>query len=267
MSSASLASQIKGLTFDVFGTVVDCRTPVTKALVEAAAAKIASPASGSLPPDIQARVRALTKDDWAAFTQEWLYSYGKFTHSFVPGVTEWKDIDTHHYDSFIELLDKWQLPGLYTPDEMKQLNKIWHALEPWPDSSEGIHKLGTRFKVSTLSNGNRSLLADLNEHGNLGFQYLASAEDFKAYKPNPATYLGACRQLGLEPSEVAMVAAHLGDLASARALGLRTIYVERRHEEDWKPDEERYREAKEWVDLWIKEDEDGFKEVAERLGI
>jgi 2-haloacid dehalogenase len=50
---------------------------------------------------------------------------------------------------------------------------------------------------------------------------------FRAYKPDPATYLGVARVFDVAPSEVMLVAAHHDDLAGARACGLRTAYVER----------------------------------------
>jgi len=49
--------------------------------------------------------------------------------------------------------------------------------------------------------------------------------------------LGSAKAIGVETQEVAMVAAHLADLKSARDLGFRTIYVERKQEEDWDPQE------------------------------
>ncbi len=73
--------------------------------------------------------------------------------------------------------------------------------------------------------------------------------------------------MNLEPGEVAMVAAHLGDLKAARGCGFRTIYVERSQEEDWQPNQADFEDAKNWVDLWIEESDNGFLEVARRLGI
>ena len=73
--------------------------------------------------------------------------------------------------------------------------------------------------------------------------------------------------MGLEPQEVAMVAAHLDDLKAARGCGFKTIYVERKQEEDWKPEQEEYQDARSWVDMWVTEEEDGFLEVARRFGI
>lgn len=259
---------IKALTFDVFGTVVNWRISVEDALSSALATKLASSDFQSLPPGLQQRAQALADTaDWAPdFAQQWRNAYSKFTQGFRAGETTWKDIDAHHHDSLIELLDKWELSGLYTPAEISELSLVWHRLQPWPDSSEGLGALNALGLVtSTLSNGNTSLLTDLNEYGGLGFQRIISAEDFKAYKPDPKTYLGAAAKIGVQPGEVAMVAAHLGDLEQARKNGLRTIYVEREKEEAWGVEEDRYAAAKEWVDLWIGVDEGGFVEVAKRL--
>jgi len=240
----------KGLTFDVFGTVVDWRKTVTSTLIHSALDKTSSSSrSANLSLAILTRLSQLTDEDWGRFAQEWRNSYKKFVSTFVPGETEWRDIDTHHHLALIALLKKWELEGLYSNEEVKDLSLIWHYLDPWIDSSTGLQKLGTKFITSTLSNGNQSLLKDLDQHGNLGFKKLQSSADFKAYKPHPRVYKGAAKALELEPGEVAMVAAHLNDLKAARGYGFRTIYVERRQEEDWSPEQEEYKEAKTWVDM------------------
>ncbi|KAI2625065.1 haloacid dehalogenase [Hypoxylon sp. NC1633] len=255
---------IKALTFDVFGTVVDWRSSVCEELVRRAREK--KEASG-LSDDSRARLDAMSNDDWGKFAQEWRDSYHVFTRGFVPGETAWKDIDTHHYDALHELLRKWGLTGIFADEEARSLSLVWHRLRPWNDSSAGLKLLGTRLVTATLSNGNQSLLHDLDVHGDLGFRRFLSSADYGAYKPHPRVYLGAVETLGLRAEEVAMVAAHLGDLAGARANGLRTIYVERPREEAWGVEEDRYKEAREWVDVWITEKEEGFLEVARRLGI
>ncbi|ROV96814.1 hypothetical protein VMCG_07931 [Cytospora schulzeri] len=278
---------IKALTFDVFGTVVNWRESVESALKESITSRSRSKSGTTtphhLPTDLQRRAAALTDEDYARLAQEWRDSYKRFTRSFRAGDdgTPWKDIDTHHHESLVALLEKWQLAGLYTNDddaaEVKELSLVWHRLQPWPDSARGIRQLGggeegkdedeegLGLVTATLSNGNHSLLADLNDSGGLGFSRLISAEDFGVYKPDPKVYLGAAEKLGCAPGEVAMVAAHLNDLDAARKLGLRTIYVEREGEEDWSVDDERYQAAKEWVDLWIGLDGDGFIGVARAL--
>ncbi|POS78346.1 hypothetical protein DHEL01_v203251 [Diaporthe helianthi] len=249
--------------------------------------------------EAEARAAALTPTHIAALAQEWRDSYKRFTRAFRPGVDAWKDVDAHHLDSLVALLRRHGLWGVFAmggggrgggtgnappPDEVRELSLVWHRLTPWPDSVGGLRALGTTttggggggegegdgglglgLVTATLSNGNRTLLEDLDAFGGLGFGRLFSAEDFGAYKPDPRVYLGAVERLGCEPGEVAMVAAHLGDLDAARKLGLRTVYVERDGEEDREVGSERYEAAKGWVDLWIGLDEGGFVEVARRL--
>lgn len=271
---------IKALTFDVFGTVVDWRRPVEAALSEALRPPHHHHHSSSPPStedeaaeraEAEARARALTEADVAALAQEWRDSYKHFTRGFRPGVDPWKDVDAHHLDSLVVLLRRHGLSGALDDDaRVRELSLVWHRLTPWPDSAEGLRALGTGggglgLVTATLSNGNRTLLADLDAHGGLGFARILSAEDFGAYKPDPGVYLGAAERLGVRPGEVAMVAAHLGDLDAARRLGLRTVYVERDGEEDWEAGSERYEAAKGWVDLWVGVDEGGFVEVARRL--
>jgi len=249
------------------GTVVDWRTTVTSKLISSASSKIASySSSGGVSPDDRSQVLKLENQDWTEFSQDWRDSYKAFVHDFVPGETEWRDIDTHHYLSLLELLEKQNLDGIYTKEEVKEISLVWHFLDPWKDSSVGIHQLNSKFITSTLSNGNQSLLQDLEKHGNLGFNRLQSGADFRAYKPSPIVYTGAASAMGLDPGEVAMVAAHLSDLKAAKECGFQTIYVERKQEEDWGRDQKEYHDAASWVDMWVTEDEDGFIEVARRFG-
>jgi 2-haloacid dehalogenase len=86
---------------------------------------------------------------------------------------------------------------------------------------------------------------------------------FHSFKPNPKVYLGAAEKMGVKPEECALVAAHLYDLKAAKALGFYAIYVERPLEEK-NPE---LRDGEKIPDMWIKEDENGFITLAERLGI
>ncbi|KAG9254551.1 HAD-like domain-containing protein [Emericellopsis atlantica] len=253
-------SSIKALTFDVFGTVVNWRLSVVDELSLRAHRKL-----NSLPDDAPLRDR-LSPMDWSHFAQQWRDTYGRFTKGYDPERDTWKSVDQHHRDSLVELLREYRLEDLYTDAEITSLSLVWHRLTPWDDSSAGIQTLNSQHIItSTLSNGNTSLLQDLADFGSLPFQHLLSAEIFKAYKPNPATYRGAARALGVDIGEVAMVAAHLNDLKAARDCGMKTIYVQRAQEEAWSEDDERYKDAKNWVDMWVSQDEGGFEEVARRL--
>ena len=152
--------------------------------------------------------------------------------------------------------------SLWDEPQLQELNLVWHRLDPWPDTCKGIQELNRQFYTCTLSNGNLSLLNDMVAHAKVEFTHVYSAEMFQSYKPSPKVYLGAAEKMGLKPEECALVAAHLDDLKAAKSNGFSTIYVER-------PLEERRPELKDEdiVDIWVKENEDGFVTAAERLGI
>ncbi|PHH82769.1 hypothetical protein CDD82_4843 [Ophiocordyceps australis] len=262
-SAAHPISRVKALAFDVFGTVVDWRTSVVDELVLRAHRKAVA---ADTPTATCERLRTA---DWARFAQQWRDAYSVFTRSFERGRDAWKSVDDHHRESLAAILAEWGFNDVYSDSELDSLALVWHRLAPWPDAIHGLAALRgpseSRYTLATLSNANLSLLQDLDDYSSLGFHHLFSAEMFGAYKPDESTYRGAAQRLGLDTSEVAMVAAHLADLDAARACGLRTVYVERRGEEAWPKDDERYQHAREWVDVWISEDETGFMALSTRL--
>ncbi|KAF4585191.1 hypothetical protein EYR40_002028 [Pleurotus pulmonarius] len=101
------------------------------------------------------------------------------------------------------------------------------ASSAFPDSSPGLHLLKKNKIVAVLSNGNMRSLIDLAKHSNLPWDVVLSTELFDTYKPNPKVYRGAAYHLSLEPSQCAMVAAHVFDVRSAASHGMKTVYVRR----------------------------------------
>ena len=137
----------------------------------------------------------------------------------------------------------------------------WHRLQAWPDSVPGTARLHRRFVTGPLSNGNVSLLVDLKRCNGLAWDMIFGAEVFHHYKPDPETYLGACRLLSLEPGEVMLCAAHNEDLRAAQSHGMQTAFVLRPTE--YGPDQVRDREATGNWDHVVG----GIDELAERLGV
>ncbi|KAJ9653893.1 hypothetical protein H2198_007002 [Neophaeococcomyces mojaviensis] len=258
----SLQSPPKALLTDVFGTVVDWRSTVTNFLTKTAEDTLNSP-SASIPSTVRTAAASV---DWAEFAWQWRLSYYHFTRSYDPSSGNFKSVDQHHCEALVDLMRKNNLEGLWEEEEIKKISMIWHFLDPWPDSSNGLGLLNQKFETCTLSNGNTSLLSDLASHGSLPYKHIISAEEFKAYKPHPNVYNGAAKRLGLQTSECALIAAHLADLQGAKRCGYQTIYIERLREESW--DTEKVEQAKKegWVDMWIDINEGGFEEIARRLG-
>lgn len=196
-------SQPKVLAFDVFGTVVDWY--------------------GSVSAEVS---RYLPSVDADAFTLAWRAGYPRAMQRVMAGELPWMTVDELHLMILRELLERFQVVGL-EEEKIAALNSIWQRLDPWPDSVEGLRRLKSRYIICTLSNGNISLLTKMAKHGGLPWDCILSAEIFRKYKPDPATYLGVAGVFGVAPGEVMMVAAHQDDLAAARACGLQTAYVER----------------------------------------
>jgi 2-haloacid dehalogenase len=193
----------KVLAFDVFGTVVDWHGTITREVA-------------ALYPGV----------DGAAFALAWRAGYQPAMQRVRSGELGWTPIDVLHRMILDGLLQRFGLAHL-DEAQRRHLNKVWHRLDPWPDTVEGLTRLKARYLVCTLSNGNLGLLAEMAKHAGLPWDCVLSAEVFQAYKPDPATYLGVARVFDVEPSSVMLVAAHHDDLAAARDCGLRTAYVER----------------------------------------
>jgi 2-haloacid dehalogenase len=142
------------------------------------------------------------------------------------GELGWTRIDDLNRMILDRLLQEYGVNQL-SEAQKKHLNQVWQRLDAWPDSVAGLARLKTKFTICTLSNGNLSLLTLMAKRAQLPWDCILSAEVFKAYKPDPATYLGVAQVFDVRPEEVMLVAAHQDDLAAARNCGLQTAYIER----------------------------------------
>ena len=236
-----LQDEVKALVFDVFGTVVDWRSCITR------------------EGQKLAKRKGITNVDWEEFADAWRGGYGPSMNLVRTGKLPWTRIDDLHRMVLDELLEKFGIEGL-SEEEKVDFNKAWHRLDGWPDSAAGLTRLKTRYVIGTLSNGNVALLTNMAKHAGLPWDCILSAELAKHYKPDPETYLMAADILGLEPSQVMMSAAHKNDLKAARAQGLKTAFIPRpgehgpRREVDTSPED--------WIDVVATD----FNDLAAKMG-
>lgn len=230
-----LRSDVRALTFDVFGTVVDWRSGV-----------IAEGRRLGAAHGIEA--------DWEQVADAWRALYAPYMGRVRLGELPWTNFDRLHRMSLDQVIADLGITGFGTP-ERDEFVHAWERLPAWPDVEEGLAALGQHFIVATLSNGNRTQQQALVDFNRLQFRRLLSAEDSHHYKPDPEVYLGAAGALGLDPGQVLMVAAHKGDLRAAQAAGLRAAFVERPLEKgpdggaDLLPDPDADVEARDFIDL------------------
>ena len=197
----------RALAFDVFGTVVDWRSSIIGEL------------------EMFGETHGLA-EDWATFADDWRAGYPAAMDRVRKGELPWLKIDALHRLILDDLLDGAGIEAI--PDaDVDELNRAWHRLDPWPDSVAGLTLLKQNFVITTLSNGNLSLLTNMAKRAGLPWDCVISAELFHHYKPDPEAYLGCAELLDVAPPELMLVAAHPSDLRAARDSGLMTAFVAR----------------------------------------
>ncbi len=203
-------ADLKVIAFDVFGTVVDWHSGI------AAEAE-----------------RALPGIDGAAFALAWRAGYQPAMKAVMERTASGEGgftlLDELHMGILEGVLRDFGVTDM-EPARKRDLNKAWHRLPAWPDAVEGLTRLKRKYIICSLSNGNIGLLTEMAKGAGLPWDCVLSAEVFKAYKPDPRTYLGVAAVFDVAPGQVMLAAAHHDDLAAARACGLRTGYIERPRE-------------------------------------
>lgn len=191
------------LAFDIFGTVVDWHGSIVREM-------------HALYPSV----------DGNAFALAWRAGYQPAMARVRSGELGWTRIDELHRLILDDLLPRFGLSHLSEAQRV-HLNRVWHRLDAWPDSVAGLQRLKKKFTICSLSNGNLGLLTNMAKRAGLPWDCVLSAEVFRAYKPDPATYLGVAKVFDLSEHQVMLCAAHHDDLEAARGCGLRTAYIER----------------------------------------
>src|SRR5687768_6484404 len=91
-------SEIKACLFDVFGTVVDWRTSVSRDLADFA------------------RQKRIPGIDWLEFAVEWRRLYQPSMEEVRSGRRAWTILDVLHRESLLELIERYRIEGLSEAD-------------------------------------------------------------------------------------------------------------------------------------------------------
>ncbi len=116
----------------------------------------------------------------------------------------------------------------FAAGEPEEIVAVFESLQPFEDARIGLRRLGKRYKLVALSNGNQRLIDRLTAN-NIGapFAGCLSVERVGRFKPHPSVYRMAAAELACDPGEIMMVAAHSFDILGARACGFRGAFVNR----------------------------------------
>ena len=200
-------NKINTIMFDVFGTIFDWHSSIVNECSFFAQQNNVS-------------------FDHVKFTNDWRSGFRKLQKQVSGGVREYLSMDAIHLEVLNILLSDFNILGIAEKEKVR-FNQSWHRLIPWEDVKPGLYDLKRHHVITTLSNGNYSMLLNLAKNSHLPWDCILSTELFGTYKPDPRVYIGAIGLLGCEPEQTLMVASHGYDLDAAKSVGIKTCYVYR----------------------------------------
>lgn len=202
-----LKREIKYLTFDQYGTVVDMQAGLTEAAT----------------PFLKAK-------GWEgkpnSFVTWWRRTH--FENSMIDalcdrGHTPYRQIG---HRAVAHVMDRAGIS--YTQQEVEMLVTEIEKLKPFPDARAALGRLHERYKLAILSNGDRDMLEAAKPHIGIPFDDVISVQEAGYFKPHWKTYAKAEELLGVDRTSVLFVANHAFDCVGAKSFGMRTAFIDRR---------------------------------------
>jgi 2-haloacid dehalogenase len=106
------------------------------------------------------------------------------------------------------------------------------AVADWPafpDAPEALGRLQQRYRLGVITNCDDDLFAASNRKLGVTFDWVVTAEQVGAYKPDERNFHVAFERLGLPRARILHVAQSLfHDHVTAKRLGLATVWIDRR---------------------------------------
>ena len=207
-------SEIKALTFDTGGTILDWHTGFSTALAALGKRHGVERDWHALANDI--RARSLKK----------MVNLGQHEPPAY-------NFDGAHRMALDEVLGENGLDAA----SAEERRAIWwdtvHNLQCWPDFPATLPKLRERFICASFTILSFRIIIDTGRRNGLSWDAVISCEAIGKYKILPQAYQTAARYLQLEPAQCCMVACHNFDLDAAKSAGFKTAFV--RRPDEWGP--------------------------------
>jgi 2-haloacid dehalogenase len=195
---------IKGLFFDVGGTVFDWKNTVRKNIQKLA----------------EEKNEVIHSEAFAMAWREEMFNI----HSQVrQGNLPWLNSDDMH----LRALDHMAVdfPLLKRIDREQLVKLTWHRLCAFTGAAQAINRLRQRYTVVVLTILSWESIVSSSKAAGVQWDGILSCEFLGYTKPSLEAYRKGTRLLGLKPSEAMMVAAHESDLVAARSAGMHTALV------------------------------------------
>ena len=114
--------------------------------------------------------------------------------------------------------------------DRKELFEKFSTMPPYPEVPAALKKLRTAgFRLFTLTDNLPEVQTRQLEHGGIVdlFERRFSADGVKHHKPSRRAYAYVERELGVEPSQLCLIACHTWDTLGAVAAGWNAVLIKR----------------------------------------
>lgn len=235
-------ADVKALTFDTGGTILDWHTGFSEALAEAG------------------KKHGIEKD-WPALANEMRRrSLGRMLRLGEHEPPAY-NFDGSHRTTLDEIIAENGLDAFTEEDR----RAIWwdkaHNFQCWSDFPSVLPKLREKFICASFTILSFRIIIDTARRNGLSWDAVISCEAIGKYKILPEAYQTAAQYLQLDVSECCMVACHNFDLDAAKAVGFKTAFV--RRPDEWGAEGPPDPEPNPQHDIIV----DTFPELAEALGV
>ncbi len=191
------------LTFDCYGTLIDWESGIWQAL----------------HPSLTNHLIAMTRD-------KALELYGQLESEAERG-------EYYEYQTVLRIV----LEGFgsrlgFAPTQI-ELQRFSDSVKDWPafpDSVRALQALKKKYKLAIVSNIDDDLFAFSAQQLQTQFDWVITAQQAKSYKPSLNNFQLAFERIGVPKPKILHVAQSLfHDIVPAKALGLSTVWINRRH--------------------------------------
>ena len=201
----SLLDSVRAVTFDMYGTLLDLEATFAPSFRDFLNAKGCRGEAGAL-------VETWERDYLHESMVDTLVGGGRTPFERIRWVT------------LSQLFSKLKIE--HTQDEIEAvLGRAVPTL--FPDVIESLGRLGEKYTLAVLSNGDLALLERAVGLLAIPVVRTISAEQAGCYKPHSEVYRHGAGELDLHSNQILHVAAHGWDIRGAKAIGMLGAYINR----------------------------------------
>jgi 2-haloacid dehalogenase len=210
--SNNLKRDIKILTFDQYGTIVDIQKGLTKMVT----------------PFLQNKGWKGNPNQLVTWWRRTHFEDSMIDSLIASGHTTYRKIGQR---AVSQVLRRANIN--FTPSDAEWLVSGIEKLKPFPDVVPNLQRLHPVYKLSILSNGDIDMLNAAKKYIGFNFDLTISVEEAGAFKPHKITYSKAeeiisNKYKNIKRNNILFVANHAFDCIGAKAWGFKTVFIDRR---------------------------------------